>query len=133
MRNRRNQYSYRGIFPSRDEYDNIVGNADSYMALWPSGKAKVCNTSIPGSIPGGASNERSNPTGLLFSFVGDATLSSNRALRALRAQQNPVCIRRSFVGANCVRPRAFKERPYGQKNGLAKILSISCYSPQSVL
>ena len=24
-------------------------------ALWPSGKAKVCNTSIPGSIPGGAS------------------------------------------------------------------------------
>ena len=47
----------RGIFPSRDEYDNIVGNADSYTALWPSGKAKVCNTSIPGSIPGGTSNE----------------------------------------------------------------------------
>ena len=50
--------------PSR-EYDNIVGNADSYMALWPSGKAKVCNTSIPGSIPGGASKKLSNPTGLL--------------------------------------------------------------------
>ena len=56
----------RGIFPSRDEYDNIVGNADSYMALWPSGKAKVCNTSIPGSIPGGASNKKaqSKRTGL---------------------------------------------------------------------
>ena len=25
------------------------------MALWPSGKAKVCNTSTPGSNPGGAS------------------------------------------------------------------------------
>ena len=25
-----------------------------YMAPWPSGKAKVCNTSIPGSNPGGA-------------------------------------------------------------------------------
>jgi hypothetical protein len=46
-------------------------------------------------------NERSNPTGLLFSFVGGATLSSNRALRALRAQQNPVRIRRqSRRGAN---------------------------------
>ena len=28
-------------------------------ALWPSGKAKVCNTSIPGSIPGGASKKKS--------------------------------------------------------------------------
>ena len=27
-------------------------------ALWPSGKAKVCNTSIPGSIPGGASKTK---------------------------------------------------------------------------
>jgi hypothetical protein len=37
---------------------------------------------------------------LLFSFVGGATLSSNRALRALRAQQNPVRIRRqSRLGA----------------------------------
>ena len=25
---------------------------------WPSGKAKVCNTSIPGPIPGGASKKR---------------------------------------------------------------------------
>ena len=103
----------RGIFPSRDEYDNIVGNADSYMALWPSGKAKVCNTSIPGSIPGGASNERSNPTGLLFSFVGGATLSSNRALRALRAQQNPARIRRSFVADD-------QWSPLRSKNGFAK-------------
>ena len=28
------------------------------MAPWPSGKAKVCNTSIPGPIPGGASKKR---------------------------------------------------------------------------
>jgi hypothetical protein len=35
---------------------------------------------------------------LLFSFVGGATLSSNRALRALRAQQNPVRIRHSEIG-----------------------------------
>ena len=38
----------------------------------------------------------------------------------LGAWRNPVCIRRSFVGANCVRPRAFKERPYGPKNGFTK-------------
>ena len=56
----------RGIFPSRDEYDNIVGNADSYKALWPSGKAKVCNTSIPGSIPGGASKKSRTPIGVLL-------------------------------------------------------------------
>ena len=28
------------------------------MAPWPSGKAKVCNTSIPGPIPGGASKNK---------------------------------------------------------------------------
>ena len=36
------------------------------MVPWPSGKAKVCNTSIPGSIPGDASNNKaqSKRTGL---------------------------------------------------------------------
>ena len=36
------------------------------MVPWPSGKAKVCNTSIPGSIPGGTSNNKaqSKRTGL---------------------------------------------------------------------
>ena len=28
------------------------------MAPWPSGKAKVCNTSLPGSIPGGTSSKK---------------------------------------------------------------------------
>ena len=36
-------------------------------ALWPSGKAKVCNTSIPGSIPGGASNA-THPKGCVFAL-----------------------------------------------------------------
>ena len=36
------------------------------MALWPSGKAKVCNTSIPGSIPGGASKTKSTSYEVLF-------------------------------------------------------------------
>ena len=36
------------------------------MALWPSGKAKVCNTSIPGSIPGGASKQKSTAKAVLF-------------------------------------------------------------------
>ena len=45
---------------SERKYDNIVGFADSCTALWPSGKAKVCNTSIPGSIPGGASKLKNN-------------------------------------------------------------------------
>ena len=50
------------------EYDNIVGIADSYTALWPSGKAKVCNTSIPGSIPGGASKKKSRVSGFFFLY-----------------------------------------------------------------
>ena len=33
------------------------------MAPWPSGKAKVCNTSIPGPIPGGASKKDGYPNG----------------------------------------------------------------------
>ena len=37
------------------------------MALWPSGKAKVCNTSTPGSNPGGASQVLTEKSGL-FSF-----------------------------------------------------------------
>ena len=53
-------------------------------------------------------NERSNPTGLLFSFVGGATLSSNRALRALRAQQNPVRNIRTASGAKF---RVYFSRP----------------------
>ena len=67
--------------PSR-EYDNIVGNADSYMALWPSGKAKVCNTSIPGSIPGGASKKLSNPIGLL-NFLSKPTKEAWYVINAL--------------------------------------------------
>ena len=39
------------------------------MAPWPSGKAKVCNTSIPGPIPGGASkNKKPVPKDWLFIF-----------------------------------------------------------------
>ena len=53
-------------------------------------------------------NERSNPTGLLFSFVGGATLSSNRALRALQAQQNPVRNIRTASGAKF---RVYFSRP----------------------
>ena len=36
------------------------------MAPWPSGKAKVCNTSIPGPIPGGASKMKEHPIGCSF-------------------------------------------------------------------
>ena len=36
------------------------------MVPWPSGKAKVCNTSIPGSIPGGASKKSRTPIGVLL-------------------------------------------------------------------
>ena len=45
------------------------------MAPGPSGKAKVCNTSIPGPIPGGASKMNNTPNlnhnssiGVLFVF-----------------------------------------------------------------
>ena len=42
---------------------------------WPSGKAKVCNTSIPGPIPGGASKTKSTSQEVLFCF-GYATYKS---------------------------------------------------------
>ena len=58
------------------------------------GKRILQNKRLMASFLSTRLNERSNPTGLLFSFVGGATLSSNRALRAFRAQQNPVRIRR---------------------------------------
>ena len=35
------------------------------MAPWPSGKARVCKTLIPGPNPGGASKKLSNPIGWL--------------------------------------------------------------------
>ena len=38
------------------------------MVPWPSGKAKVCNTSIPGSIPGGASKKKTSSSRDWFSF-----------------------------------------------------------------
>ena len=44
----------------------------SIMAPWPSGKAQVCNTSIPSSILGGASNTK-HPKGDAFFRVGGAT------------------------------------------------------------
>ena len=53
--------------PSRREpFDiSVVIYEYNNTALWPSGKAKVCNTSIPGSIPGGASNATA-PNGCVF-------------------------------------------------------------------
>ena len=50
------------------------------MAPWPSGKAKVCNTSIPSSILGGASNAR-DTIGCPF-CVGGATTHTNSAPHA---------------------------------------------------
>ena len=74
--------------------------------------------------------QKATQQGCFFRSLGGATLSSNRALRALQAQQNPVRIRRSFVGANCVRPRAFKERPYGQKTVWQKFFQYLAIRPK---
>ena len=43
-----------------------------HKAPWPSGKAQVCNTSIPSSILGGASNNEASER-MLFSLLGGAT------------------------------------------------------------
>ena len=37
-----------------------------HKAPWPSGKAQVCNTSIPSSILGGASKQKSTARAVLF-------------------------------------------------------------------
>ena len=43
----------------------------SSLATWPSGKARVCKTLIPGSIPGVASKEAENSQlPFLFRFLG---------------------------------------------------------------
>ena len=39
------------------ELDESQQSCPKYSVPWPSGKAKVCNTSIPGSIPGGTSKK----------------------------------------------------------------------------
>ena len=39
-----------------------------HMAPWPSGKARVCKTLIPGPIPGGASKTQKTPDGCLLCF-----------------------------------------------------------------
>ena len=54
------------------------------MAPWPSGKAKVCNTSIPGPIPGGASKKKSTPKGAFL--FGRATHEEDRAFVRLRTK-----------------------------------------------
>ena len=55
------------------------------MAPWPSGKAKVCNTSIPSSILGGASKKLSNPIGLL-NFLSKPTKEAWYVINAPRAR-----------------------------------------------
>ena len=48
------------------------------MAPWPSGKAKVCNTSIPGPIPGGASKKIGTHKGA-YLFGGYSLIEPDRA------------------------------------------------------
>ena len=50
-------------------------------APWPSGKARVCKTLIPGPIPGGASKTKTVRIAYRFCF-GDTTHESARALCA---------------------------------------------------
>ena len=44
------------------------------MAPWPSGKAKVCNTSIPSPNLGGASKKRIAPIRVLFFFCSHSPI-----------------------------------------------------------
>ena len=53
-----------------------------YSVPWPSGKAKVCNTSIPSSILGGTSKKLSNPIGLL-NFLSKPTKEAWYVINAL--------------------------------------------------
>ena len=63
------------------------------MAPWPSGKAKVCNTSIPGPIPGGASKNKSTARAVLFVFGNDVCLRQMMlALPMMTAAPNDVCL-----------------------------------------
>ena len=43
------------IYIDKNKKVTYIDNVNT--APWPSGKAKVCNTSTPGSNPGGASKE----------------------------------------------------------------------------
>ena len=67
------------------------------MVPWPSGKAKVCNTSIPGSIPGDASSKKSTAIAVLFLL--EASLLHRAGFScALKGARKPVRIRCSEIG-----------------------------------
>ena len=46
------------------------------MAPWPSGKAEVCKTFIPGSIPGGASSKKASD-GCFFVIPNTSDIRNN--------------------------------------------------------
>ena len=78
------------------------------MASWPSGKAKVCNTSIPGSIPGDASNNKAQSK-KDWALLLVALRAKRTRLRALKAQR----IRFAFAArrsASDSRSEAFARR-----------------------
>ena len=74
--------------PSRREpFDiSVVIYEYNNKALWPSGKAKVCNTSIPGSIPGGASRTK-QPNRVAF-FVLEAPPKKRKGSASQRLSGN---------------------------------------------
>ena len=61
------------------------------MAPWPSGKAQVCNTSIPSSNLGGASKKSRKHAFGIFSFVPQGTISFDRRSTSFRAKREHHC------------------------------------------
>ena len=91
---------------------------------------------FPGPIPGGASNERSNPIGLLFLFVGGVTPSSSRALPLQAAESGshspPEDRGACSPGVERANIRTKREIPETWRRSYNSSLP-SCFLPQSVL
>ena len=68
------------------------------MAPWPSGKARVCKTLIPGSIPGGASRRKQHPIGCCF------LLEQHVKRRATPLRRGPQADVQAAPPAACVAP-----------------------------
>ena len=67
------------LLPKRKNWQNRnteIPYKSSIFQLLISGKAKVCNTSIPGSIPGGTSSKKGRLLGVLFCWSRHSFIES---------------------------------------------------------
>ncbi len=104
-----------GGFEPRNPLQNGHGNPVSVFtsAPWPSGKAKVCNTSTPSSILGGASKKTKHPFRVLCFFIQADKGGLAWHQFAKRIAWNHGASRAWHQPLGCISRRLDSIRPYG--------------------